>query len=67
MLQDLDKGRAIKLDALLGFVQEMARIVDVESPAIDTVLALTKKMGRVAGVYPVFPEPEEEDESLCVD
>jgi len=67
MLQDLDKGRAIELDALLGVVQEMARIVDVETPAIDTVLALTKQMGRVAGVYPVFPEVEEEDEDLTVD
>jgi 2-dehydropantoate 2-reductase len=45
----------------------MARIVDVETPAIDTVLALTKQMGRVAGVYPVFPEPEEQDEDLTVD
>lgn len=67
MLQDLDKKRAIELDALLGVVQEMARIVDVDTPAIDTVLALTKQMGRVAGVYPVFPEPEEEDDSLAVD
>ena len=67
MLQDLDKGRAIELDALLGVVQEIARIVDVETPAIDTVLALAKQMGRVKGVYPVFPEPEEEDVSLIVD
>ena len=67
MLQDLDKKRAIELDALLGVVQEMARIVDVDTPAIDTVLALTKQMGRVAGVYPVFPEPEEEDDSPAVD
>ncbi len=67
MLQDLDKKRAIELDALLGVVQEMARIVDVDTPAIDTVLALTKQMGRVAGVYPVFPEPDEEDDSLAVD
>jgi 2-dehydropantoate 2-reductase len=67
MLQDLDKGRAIELDALLGVVQEMARIVDVETPYIDTVLGLSKQMGRVAGVYPVFPEPEEDDEALTVD
>ncbi len=56
MLQDLEKGRPIELDALLTVVQEMARFVDVETPAIDIVLALTKQMGRVAGVYPVFPE-----------
>ncbi len=67
MLQDLDKKRPIELDALLGVVQEMARIVDVETPAIDTVLALAKQKGRTEGVYPVFPELEEEDELLTVD
>jgi 2-dehydropantoate 2-reductase len=60
MLQDLDKGRPIELDALLTVVQEMGRLVDVNTPTIDTVLALTKQMGRVAGVYPVFPEPVED-------
>lgn len=61
MLQDLDKGRPIELDALLSVVQEMSRLVDVETPAIDIVLALTKQMGRVAKVYPVFPEPAEDE------
>jgi 2-dehydropantoate 2-reductase len=56
MLQDLDKGRAIELDALLTVVQEMGRLVDVDTPAIDIVLALAQQMGRVAGVYPVYPE-----------
>jgi 2-dehydropantoate 2-reductase len=61
MLQDLEKGRAIELDALLSVVQEMGRLVDVETPTIDIVLALTKQMGRVAGVYPVFPEISNEE------
>jgi 2-dehydropantoate 2-reductase len=56
MLQDLEKGRAIELDALLSVVQEMGRLVDVGTPTIDIVLSLAKQMGRVAGVYPVFPE-----------
>jgi 2-dehydropantoate 2-reductase len=56
MLQDLERGRALELDALLTVVQEMGRIVDLETPYIDTVLALTQQMGRVAGVYPTFPE-----------
>ena len=33
-------------------------LVDVETPTIDIVLALAQQMGRVAGVYPVYPEPE---------
>lgn len=56
MLQDLEKGRAIELDALLTSVQEMGRLVEIDTPAIDTVLSLTQQMGRVAGVYPVYPE-----------
>ncbi|KUO68755.1 MAG: 2-dehydropantoate 2-reductase [Alphaproteobacteria bacterium BRH_c36] len=58
MLQDLEKGRKLELDALLTVVAEMGRLVEVPTPTIDTVLALTQQMGRVAGVYPVFPEFE---------
>jgi 2-dehydropantoate 2-reductase len=67
MLQDLDKKRPLELDALLSVVQEMGRLVAVDTPAIDTVLALTKLMGRTAGVYPVFPEPAEEAGTSSVD
>ena len=62
MLQDLDKGRPIELDALLSVVQEMGRLVNVETPTIDVVLALTRQMGRVAKVYPVFPEDVAEED-----
>jgi len=55
MLQDLDKKRPLELDALLTAVQEMGRLVDVPTPTIDIVLALTQQMGRSNGVYPVFP------------
>ena len=58
MLQDLDKGRAIELDALLGVVQEMGQMTQIPTPMIDTVLALTQQMGRFAGVYPVYPETQ---------
>ena len=56
MLQDLEKGRPIELDALLTSVQEIGRLVDVATPTIDVVLALTQQMGRVAKVYPTYPE-----------
>jgi 2-dehydropantoate 2-reductase len=67
MLQDLDKNRLIELDALLTVVQEMGRLVAVDTPTIDTVLALTKQMGRVKGVYPVFPEAAEDMDGAVVD
>jgi 2-dehydropantoate 2-reductase len=56
MLQDLEKGRPIELDALLTAVQEIGQLVNIETPTIDVVLALTKQMGRVAKVYPTYPE-----------
>lgn len=56
MLQDVDKNRPIELDALLTSVQELGRLTEVETPHINAVLALTKQMGRVRGIYPTFPE-----------
>ena len=51
MLQDLDQGRPMEIDALLGSVQELGRITGKPTPTIDTVLALVKLRGRVAGLY----------------
>jgi 2-dehydropantoate 2-reductase len=56
MLQDLEAGRAMEIDALVGAVQELGRIVGVETPTIDIVLGLVKQLGRAGGLYPTFPE-----------
>lgn len=56
MLQDLDKGRALEIDALLTSVQELGRVAEVETPHIDAVLALVQQMARVRGLYPTFPQ-----------
>lgn len=56
MLQDLDKGRQLEIDALLTAVQEMGRIAGIETPFIDAVLALVQQLGRVHAIYPTFPE-----------
>ena len=52
MLQDLEKGRAMEIDALLGAVAEMGRLVDVPTPTIDLVYALVVQRARAAGCYP---------------
>jgi ketopantoate reductase len=39
MLQDLERGRSLEIDALVTAVQEVGRLVQVETPTIDTVLA----------------------------
>ncbi|MBT4690718.1 MAG: oxidoreductase, partial [Rhodospirillaceae bacterium] len=51
MLQDLEKGRAMEIDALVGAVAELGRLTEVPTPNIDTILALVQQKGRLAGCY----------------
>ena len=46
MLQDLERGRPMEIEALVTAVQEMGRLVGVASPTIDTVLALISLRAR---------------------
>ena len=62
MLQDLERGRALEIDALVTAVQEMGRLVQVATPQIDAVLALVQQLGRSQGLYPTFPEHAPEDQ-----
>ena len=48
MLQDLDAGRPLELDALVGSVQELGRITATPTPTLDTVLALISLRARIA-------------------
>lgn len=51
MLQDLDQGRPMEIDALVGSVKELGRVTDTPTPTIDTVLALIALRGKTAGLY----------------
>ena len=51
MLQDLERGRPMEIDALLGAVVELAELVEVPVPTCRTVLALVRARGRAAGCY----------------
>jgi 2-dehydropantoate 2-reductase len=51
MLQDLERGRPMEIDALLGSVVELADMVEQPVPTCRTVLALVRSRGRVAGCY----------------
>jgi 2-dehydropantoate 2-reductase len=46
MLQDVEAGRAPEIDALVGAVVELARLVETPTPHIDTVYALVKLLAR---------------------
>jgi len=51
MLQDLDQGRPMEIDALVASVQELGSITGVSTPTIDTVLGLIRLRARTAGLY----------------
>ena len=48
MLQDLEKGRPMEIDALVGAVSEMGRVVEVPTPTIDMILNLVKMRARTS-------------------
>lgn len=51
MLQDLERGRPMEIDALVTAVQEMGRLTETATPHIDAVLALIQQRAEVAGLY----------------
>ena len=46
MLQDVEHGRAIELDALVGSVVELGRLTGVATPAIDAIYACASLLAR---------------------
>jgi 2-dehydropantoate 2-reductase len=51
MLQDLEAGRPMEIDALIRSVQELGHITRTATPTIDVVLSLVTLRARVAGLY----------------
>ena len=49
MLQDLEAGRRLEIDATIGVVSEMGRMTNLPTPMIDAVLALVRQRARVSG------------------
>lgn len=48
MLQDLEVGRPLEVDALVGAVVELGRMTRTPTPYIDAVYALTKLLNKTA-------------------
>jgi 2-dehydropantoate 2-reductase len=51
MLQDLERGRPMEIDALLGAVVELGALVGEAMPLCRSVLALVRERARTAGCY----------------
>ena len=52
MLQDVQAGRPIELDAIVGVVHELSQRLGVPTPTIDALFGLARLFGRVHGLYP---------------
>jgi len=51
ILQDLQAGRPMEIDALYTVPLEMARLVEVATPTLDLLVSLIKLRARAAGLY----------------
>ncbi len=52
MLQDLERGRPMEIDALLGAVVELGAMTGVATPLCGAILALVRERARLSGCYP---------------
>jgi 2-dehydropantoate 2-reductase len=50
MLQDVEAGRPIELEALLGAPRELARAHNIETPALDRLYGVTRLMAEGLGL-----------------
>ena len=51
MLQDLERGRPMEIDSMVGVMADFAAAAGIPTPVLDTVLALLALRARVAGLY----------------
>jgi 2-dehydropantoate 2-reductase len=52
MLQDVEAGKAVELDALVTVVKELGEFTGVETPFTDALLGLARLHARVRRLYP---------------
>ena len=51
MLQDVEAGKPVELDALVAVVKELGALTDVPTPFTDALLGLSRLHARVRGLY----------------
>jgi 2-dehydropantoate 2-reductase len=52
MLLDVEDGRMLELDALVGALREIAQRIGVATPNVDALLGITRLFARTRGLYP---------------
>ncbi|MEC9348052.1 MAG: 2-dehydropantoate 2-reductase [Pseudomonadota bacterium] len=51
MLQDLEGGRTMEIEPIIGTVSELGRLTGIPTPTIDTVYRLVVRRAKAAGCY----------------
>ena len=51
MLQDVEAGKPVELDALVTVVKELGALTGVPTPFTDTLLGLARLHAQVHGLY----------------
>ena len=51
MLQDVESGKPVELDALVSAVRELGQLSGVPTPDTDTLLGLARLHAQVRGLY----------------
>ncbi len=51
MLQDVEAGKPVELDALVAVVQELGRLTQVATPYTDALLGMARVHAQVRGLY----------------
>ena len=52
MLQDVEAGKPVELDALVAIVAEIGRALDLPTPNVDALFGLARLHARTRGLYP---------------
>ena len=52
MLQDVEAGKSVELDALVSAVRELGQLTQVNTPFTDALLGLSRLHASVRGLYP---------------
>ena len=52
MLQDVEAGKPVEIDALVSAVRELGQLTQVPTPFTDALLGLSRLHARVRGLYP---------------
>lgn len=52
MLQDVEAGKPLELDAIVAAARDMAQVLGVQTPHVDALLGIARLFARTKGLYP---------------